>query len=137
MLFIWITVLSWIFPHFVFHSNSKQNIFTQWRTQRFHGKGKYLNSFLIFVYILHTNIIFQYLHSPSPFSYISFEIDIVFIWNYKMHVCCKTNLIRFFIYKYLLFYTAALPRWRQGLTYLAVPSKLKYDVCRKMFSSKY
>jgi hypothetical protein len=86
-----------------------------------------------------------YLHSPSPFSYISFEIDIVFIWNYKMHVHCKTSLIRFFsskarliyhVYKYwffyLLFYTAELPRWRQGLTYLAAPSKLKYDVCRKM-----
>jgi hypothetical protein len=27
-----------------------------------------------------------------------------------------------------MYYTAALPRWRRGLTYLAVPSKLKYDV---------
>jgi hypothetical protein len=34
-----------------------------------------------------------------------------------------------------LLYTAALPRWRRGLAYLAVPSKLKYDVCRKMLYS--
>jgi hypothetical protein len=38
----------------------------------------------------------KYLHSPCPFFYISFEIDMVFIWNYKMHVCCKTSLIQFF-----------------------------------------
>jgi hypothetical protein len=38
---------------------------------------------------------------------------------------------------YVLFYTAALQRWRRGLTYLAAPSNLKYDVhvCRKMYSN--
>jgi hypothetical protein len=38
----------------------------------------------------------EHLHSTSPFSYISFETDNIFIWNYKMNVCCKTSLIQFF-----------------------------------------
>jgi hypothetical protein len=38
---------------------------------------------------------------------------------------------------YLLFYTAALPRWWRGLTYmdLAFSSMLKYDAFWKMYSN--
>jgi hypothetical protein len=48
-----------------------------------------------------------YIHrvlSPIFLLKLTIFVDIVFIWNYKMHACCKTSLIRFFSTKACLIY---------------------------------
>jgi hypothetical protein len=52
---------------------------------------------------------------------------------FLMHVCCKTSLIRFFQHSFTNIDFTTL---EAGFNCLAVPPKLKYDVCRKMLNTK-
>jgi hypothetical protein len=76
--------------------------------------------------------ILQYLHSPCPFSYISFD----FIWTIKCMCVAKLVWSGFSALRPASF--TNIDFFMRCFTlhnYLAVPPKLKYDVCRKILYS--